>query len=106
MTATERARIVVRRKPGGYRDRVRSYKVTIDGTERGTLPAGGTVETEVVPGRHEVRVTIDWTGSPVVAVDVPPGGTAELDAEPAGSAIAALWQLWTPHSYIRLEHRV
>src|SRR5687767_8729157 len=105
MTTTEQARIVVRRKPGGYRDRVRSYKVKIDGTEHGTLPAGGTVEAAVVPGRHEVRVTIDWTGSPVVAVDVPPGGTAELYAEPAGSAIAAIWQLWTPHSYIRLERR-
>ena len=30
MTTAEQARIVVRRKSGGYRDRVRSYKVTVD----------------------------------------------------------------------------
>ena len=105
MTSTESGRIVVRRKPGGYRDRLRSYKVRVDGADRGPLPAGGTVEAVVRPGRHEVRVTIDWTGSPVVAVEVPPGGTVRLHAEPAGNAVAAIWQLFGSHSYIRLEQR-
>ena len=53
MTSTDSGRIVVRRKPGGYRDRLRSYKVRVDGADRGPLPAGGTVEAVVRPGRHE-----------------------------------------------------
>jgi hypothetical protein len=68
------------RRAAGYRDKLRNYKVNVDGKRVGILRPNGVFETTVEPGRHVVRATIAWTGSPEVPVT--PGGLASLTASP------------------------
>lgn len=96
------SRIVVRRPGVRRRDLLRSYRVKVDGENRGRVARGGRVEIEVSPGRHTVQATIDWTGSPVVEIDVPEGSSVSLCVEPAGSALLAPFQVWRRDSYIQL----
>ena len=99
----ETARIVVRRPKGGYRDLLRSYRIEIDGVRVGRISRGQEVEFSVSPGTHQVRAAIDWSGSPVVQVDVADGGTARLVVAPAGSAATAIGQVWSRESWLTLS---
>jgi hypothetical protein len=54
------ATVRVSRSARGYRDRVRKYKVFVDGVEIGRLKRGATVETVVGPGAHTLTVALDW----------------------------------------------
>lgn len=97
------ALIVVSRPPGGYRDWLRSYRITVDGAEAGTLDRGSQLRCPVGPGAHEVRAVIDWSGSPVVQVDLAAGETVGLTVRPAGSALVAALQIWRKDSWLSLS---
>jgi hypothetical protein len=99
----EAARIVVRRPRGGYRDRLRSYVIEIDGDEIGKVARDEQVEFPVEPGEHNVRAVIDWSGSSLVQVEVGAGETVRLTVQPAGSAAAAIFQLWKRDSWLTLS---
>ena len=71
---TETGNVVVRRVPGGYRDLLGGYRLEVDGVEAGRIRRGEQLELPVLAGRHGVRAAIDWTGSPVVEVEVLAGG--------------------------------
>jgi hypothetical protein len=99
----EAARILVRRPAGGGRDLLRSYVIEIDGVEVGRVARDTQVVFPVEPGRHNVRAVIDWTGSPVVQVQVTAGETVRLTVGPAGSVVAAIFQSWKRDSYLTLS---
>jgi hypothetical protein len=94
-------RIVVRRRRGGYRDRLRSYWIEIDGRRAGKVAQGEDAEFPVPPGEHTVRAVIDWAGSPAVRVDVDAGRPGRLLVEPAGNAFQ-FWQAFQRDRYLRL----
>lgn len=94
--------ISVSRLPFQYRDRMRSYRIVIDGHFAGQVKAGQTLIIEVPSGSHSARARIDWTGSPTIKLNVAPGTTVELWAEPAGSAATALFQAMSSDGYIAL----
>lgn len=99
------ARITVARKPGGYVDRARAYKVLIDGQEVGKLKAGESHMAEVPPGSHEVQMKVDWASSPAIGFDLGPGAEARLECA-AGSNnpfVAALRTFVSPKRYLSLE---
>lgn len=98
------ASIVVERKPGGYRDWMRPYKILVDGVASGSVKQGESVTVSVAPGTHSVQLKIDWCGSPTVAVEVPPSGQVALRCSPGGSAFTALWDMLRPGAYIKLEY--
>jgi hypothetical protein len=54
--------IRVRRRQGFYRDRLRRYRVRIDGSPVGKIAEGETRDFFVPPGEHRVRLTIDRSG--------------------------------------------
>lgn len=56
-----------------YRDKLRNYKVVIDGEERGVIRDGGELTFEVTPGEHEIQVRVDWIASTAITVKVPAG---------------------------------
>jgi hypothetical protein len=78
-------------RPTAYVDKLRAYKVMVDGTEVGTIKQGTTEAFTVVPGSHEVQLKLDWALSPPLTVDVPAGGTTELRCRPRGNPLTALW---------------
>ncbi len=102
MTSPDSARIVVQRRLGGYRDRVRRYKVLVDGVERGALGEGEQIEVPVAPGAHTFRAAIDWTGSRTVPVEVRPGQTVRFSIEPNGGVWSQFVQIFTRSGWIKV----
>jgi hypothetical protein len=98
-------RITVERKPGGYTDRVRKYKVLVDGDEIGRVGAGEATSAEVSPGTHEVVLTLDWGRSPPVTVELREGQEeAKLFCEPNANPITGLYYITLGRKkYIRLH---
>ncbi|MEO6713287.1 MAG: hypothetical protein ABIM89_07645 [Mycobacteriales bacterium] len=95
--------VVVRRAGGAYRDSARKYKVLIDGVHRGDLKKGEQLSFVVPPGMHSVVARLDkWWRSPEILIDVAPGQVLTLNVAPGGSAWTAIFQLFTPHSYLKL----
>ncbi len=95
--------VVVRRGGGAYRDKVRKYKILIDGVHSGDVKAGEQSSFVVPPGTHSVVARIDkWWGSPEILIDVAPGQVHTLNVAPGGPAWTAIFQLFTPHSYLKL----
>ena len=87
-----------------YTDRVRAYKVLVDGQEVGTIKNGKTETFNVAPGRHDVMLKIDWATSPTLTVDAPPGGTVRLTCRPKANPFTVLWYtLFARKKYLRLE---
>jgi hypothetical protein len=56
----------IRREASPWKDRLRKYKVLIDGAVVARLRNGEESEFSVPAGRHSIEVRIDWTGSDVV----------------------------------------
>jgi hypothetical protein len=92
----------VSRPSGKYRDAIRSYRIEIDGSERGLIEAGGKLSLQVPSGKHVVAARIDWSGSRPVSIEFGPGQTVHIRVEPNGGPLSALFQLFTPDSWIRV----
>lgn len=54
------------KRESGYADKLRAYKVQVDGTVIGTIADGESKDFDVQPGAHTLRLTVDWAGSNVV----------------------------------------
>jgi hypothetical protein len=89
-TALGPATVRVTRKSAPWRDRLRPYKVVIDGTVKGTVRNGETRDFTVPSGHHEVRMRIDWTGSNPSSLDIEAGQVALFVCEPAGSTMTSV----------------
>jgi hypothetical protein len=94
-------------RDSGYADRARKYKVVIDGAVAGDISNGETKEFTVSPGRHHVRMKIDWCGSKPVEFTVTESDAVTFQAKSnlRGSKIfAVLWySIFDRDSYILLE---
>lgn len=53
-----------------YQNKMRAFKIFIDGQEAGTIANGETKDFETKAGKHTVTAKIDWCSSPDIAVDV------------------------------------
>src|SRR5687767_12670256 len=69
---SEQAQITVRRTTG-YPDRLRAYKVNVDGAVVGLIRARESVTVPISPGRHSVRLRIDWCSSEQIDFQTQPG---------------------------------
>ena len=56
-------RLRVHRDPNVWADRLRAYRLVVDGRERGAIKEGETLEIELPPGDHSVWMKIDWARS-------------------------------------------
>src|SRR5664279_2250666 len=50
----------------GFADRMRAYRVLVDGQEIGEIRSGETKEFPIAAGPHELTARIDWAGSQVI----------------------------------------
>ena len=84
------ARVRVRRAPGGP-DRMRSYKVVIDGETVGSVRRGETKCFGTQPGVHDVLFKVDWARSSVVHVDLTDDLEATVLCWPRGKPLSAIY---------------
>jgi hypothetical protein len=95
--------MVISRKPGGWRDRARSYVILVDGEPIGKIKHGQCVELPVPHGRHELLLKIAWCTSRSITFDAQPGDVVEFFCEPGGPASAGLQNvLSNTDQYIKL----
>ena len=64
-----------------YADRLRAYRIIVDGVERGRLSAGESIEIPVTASQHSVVAKVDWCGSPTVTLDMKSSSTVTLECE-------------------------
>ena len=96
-------------RDSGYEDRVRAYKVIVDGKTAGEIRNGETKEFPVSSGQHEVSLKIDWCRSRVLPFTVAEGDSVTFDVQSSirgRKVLAALWYtLFKRNSYILIEQR-
>ena len=61
-------KITLKRKKA-WADKIRSYKIWIDGVCVGKIREGGAWSKEVTEGAHKIQLSIDWYASPVLEFD-------------------------------------
>ncbi len=71
------SRIVLRRS-SEWINRLRSFKVIIDGQQLGSIANGATSDFRLSPGKHLVQCKVDWCGSRAFEVDLKEGENAYL----------------------------
>jgi hypothetical protein len=99
LTATLR----VERAAAPWRDRLRPYRIVVDGETVGSVADGTTEEVSVAPGRHTLRLRIDWASSPEVEFVVADGEQVTLRCRPNGGARSAWRGVFSPHRYIAVS---
>jgi hypothetical protein len=62
-------KLTIYREPAAWMDRARSYTAEVDGVDSGKVANGGTLEVELKPGPHRVRMKVDWCSSRELTVD-------------------------------------
>ena len=86
-----------------YRDRVRAYKVILDGEKIGDIRNGEEETFPIAPGRHVLKLKIDWAGSPEMTFDVATGETASFECGGDWSRTTMTDMFFRPQSYIALR---
>lgn len=97
----------IMREPSQWRDRGRPYAVLLNGQKIGQVANGESVEFEILPGHHLLRLRIDWMGSPALSFEIEPGEDAEFTCQSGcGTPIFALVRsLWQRDAWVELERK-
>ena len=71
--------LILRRIPSAWQDRLRSYRVIVDGKDVARIANGAEVTIFLAPGEHVVQLRVDWCRSPPLRITVAPGQPAILE---------------------------
>ena len=103
---SDEAHITIQRGKG-YADRLRSYKVAVDGVVVASVRAGQSVTVRVSAGSHKLGLRIDWCGSEELQFEARPGehGTFECGSSLTGRRVflAILYILFRRRQYLWLR---
>jgi predicted amidohydrolase YtcJ len=102
MRAVDVARIHIHRRRAKWVDRMRAYKVTIDGQEAGRIRNGQTETFQVAPGQHVVQLAVDWARSEPWGVMLAPGQDAYLECHTRNPFTLLYWIVVAADRYIAL----
>jgi hypothetical protein len=102
--AHDDALIELERARWGSVDVFRAYVVRVDGSKHGRIRRGERKRFAVEPGRHRLRLTIDWAGSPELELTLAPGETARFECRPRANLLTAVyWATIGRRRYIDLR---
>jgi hypothetical protein len=87
---SDQAQITVRRKTS-YPDRLRAYKVRLDGVVVGSVRARDSVTIPVPPGKHSLVLRIDWCGSEQIDFEARPDEQIVFEC---GSSLTGWRMFW------------
>lgn len=83
----------VKRNTALWRDKLRSYKVVVDGAVIGKIRDGESADFNVNAGAHQVRIKIDWSGSRALSFDVQSNQVVFFECQPNGPAMKAVFDV-------------
>ena len=69
---------IILRRPSQWMNRIRGYRVFINGQQVGTIKNGATEEYAVEPGANSIECKINWCGSRGYSANLQPGETTYL----------------------------
>lgn len=92
--------VQVARERSGWKDRIRSYKVVLDGAVVGKLRNGAQEIFPVHPGQHSLAIRIDWTGSDIEEFTVDEGQTVGFACGP--TSVLAFQKAFQGSGYVGL----
>ena len=93
--------LLLRRRDGTWQGLLRSYTVLVDGETAGKVAYDSEISLPVSPGTHQVRMKIDWCGSPTLSVSVGAGETKVVECGANGSPWTALYYVvWKAQQYL------
>lgn len=93
------------RRGNGWQDKLRSYKVVLDGVAAAEIKQGSQVSLPVTAGTHTVQLKIDWCSSPLLEVEVENGKELVIECGPnAKMLLALLYVTFLCRRYIWLKH--
>ena len=83
------ATLRVERDAAPWRDKLRAYKIVVDGVAVGSVANGEAADVAMEPGRHTLRFQIDWAASPTIEFDLDDGHIVTYRCGPNGGAWTA-----------------
>jgi hypothetical protein len=96
-------------RDSGYADRLRAYKIMLDGVVIGTIRNGETKTFPIIPGSHSLSLKIDWCGSKPVKFTAADSTSVAFDAKSnlrGPKILGALWRsVFAWNSWLLLEQR-
>jgi hypothetical protein len=75
-------------------DRLRPYRIELDGKIVGKIRSGDRTEFAVEPGHHRLRIRSSWTGSQALSFEVKKGAVARFECQPNGHSPTALVEVF------------
>ncbi|MEA2453140.1 MAG: hypothetical protein QOG04_1850 [Actinomycetota bacterium] len=81
----------------GWSDKLRKWKIFLDGYEVGTIRQGEVFRSDVEPGDHQLWLKIDWASSQPVSFSIEPTQTLRFECRPGGRRLDLIrrnWNTW------------
>ena len=72
------AHIRIRRERAAWTNRLRTFKIMVNGIERAAIKNGATIDVEIEPGQFSIQARISWCSSPVMTATVQDAETASF----------------------------
>ena len=79
---TNMTELIIRRQLASWQDRMRSYKIFVDGQMAAEITNGAEVRIPVSAGSHVVQLKIDWCRSMPLEVSVDENGKTLIECGP------------------------
>jgi hypothetical protein len=88
----------------GYVDKLRKYKILVNGSEVGAIARNSVVDFTVPSGAVKITARIDWCRSQPLLVEVRPGKRVEIEVfNRRGAFLAGLSTIFARGSYLTLK---
>ena len=94
------------RRDKGYADKLRKYRILLDGSEIGQLAEGAILRQDISEGPHELEARVDWCGSQPLGFDAVAGDQVVVvrSALRGWGVMLALWYtIFNRRGYLALE---
>ena len=94
------------RRDKGYADKIRKYRILLDGVEVGRLAEGAVLREEISEGPHVVEARVDWCGSPPLQFDAQAGEQVVLVRSALRGwrvMLASFYLIFNRRGYLHIE---
>jgi hypothetical protein len=93
-------------RPNQFADRIRSYRILVNGKDAGKIAADSTLDIAAPAGDVTIQARIDWGRSRPLTINAPAGRTIEIEVSNRWGAFLALWAVtFGINSYLLLTPR-